>query len=46
MKYFTINWSDNLEEMGFYPQLTLNKDYNPSSLYGHWNVEFNLFLNI
>ena len=38
MKYYTISRSDNLNEIGYYPQTELFKSYNPRAMDSHWQV--------
>ncbi len=39
MEYYTINNSDNLKEIGFYPQTDFYKGYNPVLANSIWQVK-------
>lgn len=45
MKYYTINWDDNLKNVGYHPQTELNKRVNTDFRYNHYDVEYNKFPN-
>lgn len=40
MKYFIINNTDNLMEIGHYPQIIKRPGYNPAVPNGYWNVRW------
>jgi len=39
MKYYIINWSDDLRKIGYYPQTGLSKGYNPTLDNSHRKVD-------
>uniref|UniRef100_UPI000555B3CD hypothetical protein n=1 Tax=Aquimarina pacifica TaxID=1296415 RepID=UPI000555B3CD len=41
--YYTISRSHNLKEIGYYPQTSIAKGYNPVLYDGHRNVKVNEF---
>lgn len=43
MDFFAINTTSNLDIIGYYPQLTFRKGYNPSSPNGYYNVKKDKF---
>lgn len=45
MKYYTINRSDDIKTIGYYPQTELASHYNPRLANSHWNVYHTEFPN-
>ncbi len=43
MKYFSITPTDNLNEIGYYPQIIKREGYNPTLPNGYWNVNWENF---
>lgn len=43
MKYYTINWDDNLKNVGYHPQTEIKRLNEVSTLYNHYDVEYNSF---